>query len=230
MYSLGVIQGYDTLSNFYEHSIWGTLWFKLVVMITVAILVILPLNLLKEINKLRHSSMLGVLSLVVLMLIILIELNSYLDHYWKNIYKENDDSSHFNWLSFSGGFNRDMIFFKATASMYYSFCCHLGAFPVYEKILKRDDRRTEKIFVRSILLDGLVYLIIGVSGYFTQPLHTPDMIIEREKLPGSSDIGMIIGRLLIVLMFLAKVPATYTCMRISIFSLLWKTDEISDKR
>lgn len=199
-------------------------------MCSTALFIILPLNLLKEINKLRFTSILGVFSLIVLLVILIVQLPSYLSFYWKSVYKQFDDSTHINWFDISSGFDKNMFFFKATASMFYSFCCHLGAFPVYQKIINRTDKRTEKVFMRSILLDASVYALIGICGYLTQVKDTPEMIIERETLEGSTDIAMSIGRLLVVIMFLTKVPATYTCMRISVFSLLWDTEEISDTK
>jgi len=70
MYEAGVFQGYKSLKDFYELSLWGKFWFKIIVMLSTAILLILPLNLLKDIGKLRFSSMLGVISLIVLMIIL----------------------------------------------------------------------------------------------------------------------------------------------------------------
>lgn len=230
MYVAGLFPEYTSLASFYNNSIWSVFWFKLVVMSGTAIIVLLPLNLLKEINKLRFTSMLGVFGLVVLMIIILVELPSYLKYYWNNIYNENDPKTFFNLFNVSAGFGEDLNFFKATASLYYSFCAHVGAFPVYQKILKRTEERTEKIFLRSILLDIVVYLLIGVGGYFTQPVNTPAMIIERESLPGSLDIAMVIGRVLVIMLFLAKSPAAYSCLRMAIFELVWGTNEISDGR
>jgi len=152
----------------------------------------------------------------------------YLDNYFQN-YRENDPSTHINWYNILKSFDSDFSFFKATSSMYYSFCCHFAVFPVYEKLMKKSNKRTIKIFIRSIILDISIFIVVGLAGYLTQPKDPPQIILEREKI-GDTDYFMILARLLVVLMFLAKVPASYTCMRISLFQMIWGTTEITDKR
>ena len=43
-------------------------------------------------------------------------------------------------------------------------------------------KRINKVFIRAIGIDAICYCIIGISGYLTQPLQTPDLIIERKSI------------------------------------------------
>ena len=43
-------------------------------------------------------------------------------------------------------------------------------------------KRVQKVFRRATLLDIICYLIIGFSGYLSQPQNTPDLILERDKI------------------------------------------------
>lgn len=77
-------------------------------------------------------------------------------------------------------------------------------------------------------MDAFFYIIVGLTGYLTQPYKTPNFIIEREKI--GNDIVMTIGRLLIVFLIVFKIPANYNALRISIFELFFGTHEIDNKR
>jgi hypothetical protein len=41
-----------------------------------------------------------------------------------------------------------------------------------------------------------VIIILGLAGYFSLLQDTPDIIINREALPGRSDIIMTIGKII----------------------------------
>lgn len=229
VFEIGKFTNYSSLKEFYHDSFWGEFWFKSLVMIGTSIIVLLPLNLLKDITKLRFTSIFGIFCLFLVTLVIVFQLPEYINHYWKYEYKENDESTYVNWLNAGNAFTQELYFFKGLATLFYSYNCHIGIYPIYEKLVDNNKRRTRKVLLRSIVLDAGFYLVVGIAGYLTAPIKTPSIIIEREKL--GSDIIMTIGRLLIVIMLFAKIPAKYNSLRISVFQIIWgNSDEIDTKR
>lgn len=75
--------------------------------------------------------------------------------------------------------------------------------------------------MRSVLLDTVVYFVVGVCGYLTQPYKTKDLIIYRDPIQGSNDMPMIIARLLIAFNLILSTPANYNAFRLSILSLIY---------
>ena len=63
---------------------------------------------------------------------------------------------------------------------FFSYTCHIGAFPVYKSLKNNISRRINKVFRRSILLDTFIYISVGVAGFFTAPVDTPQLIIYRK--------------------------------------------------
>lgn len=228
IYEMGSFTNYPKMEDFYKKSIWGYTWFKIVLMISTALIFLLPLNLLKDVTKLRFTSIFGIFCLLLVTLVIVIQLPSYLDHYWKVLYKENDSSTHLNWTNAGTAFTSDLLFFKGAATLFYAYSCHVGIYPIYEKLVDNCKRRTRKVLLRSVLLDASFYLVVGISGYLTEPIKTHSVIIEREKI--GNDIVMTICRLLIIVLLFAKIPANFNALRISVFQIIWGDTEIDNKR
>ena len=90
-------------------------------------------------------------------------------------------------------------------------------------------KRIKKVITTTISFDVILYLTIGIMGYLTDPISTPDLIIERYKLL-DSDIILAIGRVLFVVTVTAKIPTAYNSFRLSILELAYKTTEVSTIR
>jgi amino acid permease len=187
----------------------------------VGFIIILPLCLLKDISHMRFTSIFGVFSLLFLILIILVQSPWYFSHYLHTVYKKNDPKTHLNLWNISTGFTEELYFFKGAATVFYAYSCHFGAFPVYQSLKNHTQRRIEKVFARSIILDASAYLIIGIAGYLSNPINTPDLIIERYEL-FPSDIVMTLGRIAFIFTLIVKIPAKYNSFRISVLDLLGK--------
>ena len=112
-----------------------------------------------------------------------------------------------------------MKLLQSIVTVFYAFSCHVGAFPVLQTLHNPIERRQKKVIRRAIYIDIISYLIIGASGYLTQPINTPDLIIEREKL-FNTDWIMTIGQILFILTLLAKISANYNALRSCILVLL----------
>jgi amino acid permease len=220
--------GYISMNEFFEKSFWSYYSFKFPVMYGLAFIIVLPLCLLKDISKMRFNSIFGVISLMFLVLIIIIQTPWYFSDYINNKYDPNDLTTHLNIWDISKGFTEKFYFFKGTATLFYAYSCHIGAFPVYKGLNNRISRRIQKVFARSIILDGSFYAIVGLTGYLSDPINTPALIIERYKL-FSSDIVMTIGRIAFIFTLIMKIPANYNSFRLTLVGMINKGDTIDNK-
>ncbi|MBR3735871.1 MAG: hypothetical protein IKN07_08310, partial [Lachnospiraceae bacterium] len=164
----------------------------------IAVVFLLPLCLLKNASKMRYASTFGILSLFFLIIIVVAECPFYIK---KNIIDENQEVNYFDFIS---GLRGNMKLLQSIVTVFYAFSCHVGAFPVLQTLHNPTQKRTKKVLFRAISLDTICYLIIGATGYLTQPLHCPDLIIERNKL-FESDWLMTIGEICFILTLLAKI-------------------------
>jgi amino acid permease len=217
------------MNDFFTNSFWAESEFKFPIMYGLALFVILPLCLLKDVSKMRFTSIFGICSLLCLILIIIIESPWYLKYYLDNIYHKDDPSTHINLWDVTSGFNSNLYFFKGTATLFYAYSCHIGAFPIYKHLQNNIMRRIQKVFSRSIFLDALFYTIVGVTGLLSVPFNPPDLIIERYSI-WSSDIFMTIGRLSFVLTLIMKIPANYNAFRLSFLEVFFKDNYVSNTR
>jgi amino acid permease len=216
---------YKSIDEFFNKSFWSDYSFKFPVMYALAFLVILPLCLLKNISKMRFTSIFGIFSLFFLITIIIVQTPWYLSAYLNKA----EPKAKINIWDISTGFTDDMYFFKGTATLFYAYSCHVGAFPVYKELKNNVMRRIQKVFARSILLDGSFYAIVGLTGYLTSPENTPDLIIERFKL-FDSDLIMTIGWIAFIFTLVMKIPANYNSFRLTLIGLFgYEDSDLSEK-
>ena len=205
--------GYISVDEFVAESFWNKLWIKFLVCYGITILFLLPLCLLHNASKMRYASAFGIASLFLLIVIVVVECPFYIYDYI------NDDKIELNYFDIISGLKGDMKLFQSIITVFYAFSCHVGAFPVLQTLHNPTERRQKKVLRRAIYIDIISYLIIGASGYLTQPLNTPDLIIERNKL-FNSDWLMTIGEICFILTLLAKISANYNALRSCILVLL----------
>lgn len=212
---------YPTYNEFKEAK-WGTAVFKFPIMIGIT-LILIPICLLKDISKMRFASLLSIFSLIYAILVIVIET----PYYFTSL--NATERSLINWTDISQGFNSHLYFFQGTATIFFAYTCHAGAFPVYKTLKNSVTRRINKVFMRSVLLDAVIYVLVGVCGFLTQPLDTPDLIIYRQK-KYTNDLAMVIARFGIAINLILSTPANYNAFRLSFFEILWGTNKIDNKR
>ena len=213
LYKLIGSLGYNSVDDFATNSFWNQLWLKFVVCYGITIICLLPLCLLHNASRMRYASTFGIASLFLLIIIVVVECPFYINDY---INKENIDINYFDIIS---GLKGDMKLLQSIITVFYAFSCHVGAFPVLQTLHNPTEKRQKKVIRRAIYIDIISYLIIGASGYFTQPIKTPDLIIERNKL-FNSDWLMTIGEICFILTLLAKISANYNALRSCILVLI----------
>lgn len=215
--------GYKSVEDFALESFWQKLWIKFVVSYGLTCIILLPLCLLRNASKMRYASTFGIFSLFFLIFIVVIESPFYIKKY---IIEEKQEVNYFDILS---GLKGNMKLLQSIVTVFYAFSCHVGAFPVLHTLHKPTEKRSKKVLRRAISIDIICYLIIGAAGYLTQPLNSPDLIIERNKI-FDNDWLMTIGEICFILTLLAKISANYNALRSCILILFkYDTDNFSNR-
>jgi len=204
--------GYSNVEDFVAESFWSEKKVKFFVCYLITIVVLFPLCRLKTISKMRYASTFGILSLFLLIFIVLIECPFFYRH---NVIKGNQKVNYFD---VKPGFGKDLQFFQSISTIIYAFACHVGVFPVLNSLHNPTRKRVQKVFRRATLLDIVCYLIIGFSGYLSQPQNTPDLILERDKI-FKNDFLMTIGQILFIFTLVAKICANYNGLRTTLLIL-----------
>ena len=205
--------GYSNVEEFVEESFWSKKNVKFLVCYFITITVLFPLCRLKTISRMRYASTFGILSLFLLIFIVLVECPFFYNH---NVTKGGQK---INVMDLKPGFGKDMQFLQSISTIIYAFACHVGVFPVLNSLHNPTRKRIQKVFKRATLLDIVCYLIIGFSGYLSQPQNTPDLILERDKI-FKNDFFMTIGQILFIFTLVAKICANYNGLRTTILILL----------
>ena len=220
--------GYEGVEDFALNSFWNKLNIKFIICYIISVIILTPLCLLKNISKMRYASIFGIFSLFFLIFIVVLECPFYIKY---NFFGKNKNNNKINFIDVISGFKGDMKILQAVATLFYAFSCHVGVFPVLNSLKNPTRLRKKSLFKKSILLDICCYLIIGISGYLTQPVETPDLIIERKKI-FKNDFLMIIGQICFIFTLIAKICANYNALRsclIKLFNIKLTSGEISDK-
>ena len=205
--------GYSNVEDFVAESFWSEKKVKFIVCYLITIVVLFPLCRLKTISRMRYASTFGILSLFLLIFIVLVECPFFYNH---NVIKKNQK---INYFDVRPGFGKDLQFFQSISTIIYAFACHVGVFPVLNSLRNPTRKRVQKVFRRATLLDIVCYLIIGFSGYLSQPQNTPDLILERDKI-FKNDFFMTIGQMLFILTLIAKICANYNGLRTTLLILM----------
>ena len=204
--------GFAGVEEFAEKSFWSEFNIRFIIGYLFAVLILLPLCLLKNISKMRYASMFGIFSLFFLIFIVIIECPFYIKHNFI------DNKTKINFIDVISGFKGDMKILQSISTLFYAFACHAGVFPILNTLKNPTPQRINLLFKKSIILEISCYLIIGISGYLTQPVETPDLIIERKKI-FKNDFLMNIGQVCFIFTLIAKICANYNALRDCLINL-----------
>ena len=120
--------------------------------------------------------------------------------------------------NFTEGFGPDLKFITSLSTILYAYECHAGIFPVISGLVNPTQERVNTVFKRATIINVVSYIIITLAGYFTQPQHTPDLILEREKL--DTDYLMTLGLILFSITIMTKIGALFNCLRSLLLNFL----------
>ena len=203
---------YESLNDFVEKSFWRKYSYKFIVCYGICLVILLPFCLKKNIGEMKAPTYIGVISLAFVVLIILIQSPYFINNYYDEIYKKDDKSTHLNVYDLSKGADKDLNIIRPFVTLFFAYTSQNALFPIIEALKDRTKKKIDKIFYISSIIDCVIYILIGILGYLTQPINTPDLIIERKSI-FKKDYFMIIGRILLTLTVLGKIAPVYNSAR-----------------
>ena len=229
IYDFNIIEGnYDNFEVF-EKEIWDKNIYKFSIMYSICCIILIPLCCLRDISKMRYTSLLGIITLSYGIIVIIIESPYFYIYYLKNIKKENDKNTHPNFYSLKNAFKSDLIFLQSFATIFFCFNCHIGVFPVYQTLKNNTTKRIKKVFRRSVLLNTLIYALISISGFLTSPINSPDLIIYRPNNGVFTyDTAMIIAKIGIAISLTLAIGPNFNSFRISFYEFFGDSNSISN--
>ena len=209
--------GYESLNDFVKKSFWRKYSYKFSVCYGICLIILLPFCLKKNIGEMKAPTYIGVISLAFVVLIIICQSPYFIDNYYDEIYKKDDKSTHLNVYDLSKGCDKDLNIIRPFVTLFFAYTSQNAVFPIIEAVKERTKKKIDKIFYISSIIDCIIYILIGILGYLTQPIDTPDLIIERKSV-FKKDYFMIIGRILLTLTLLGKIAPNYNAARSTILS------------
>lgn len=183
-----------------------------------AILVLIPISLLRDISSLAFASMLSLIALLYTGALMLVELPWYSREYR-------------NMPNFEvHAFIIDLNFFTGCAMCFFAFTCQMQLLPIYSELVRPSYARIKKVVTRSILIDFLFYTAICSGGYWSTYNYSPQIIIARPPLPGfDPDYCMLVASGALCLVLFASFPCNYNPWRNQFFTFIMRQPNFSNK-
>lgn len=205
--------GFINMEIFAKGSFWSETQTRLLVCYSIALFVFVPLCTIKTISQMRFITTFGIFSVFLIIIIVVIQCPGFFYH---NVIKKK---MQINIMDFTEGFGPDLKFITSLSTILYAYECHAGIFPVISGLVNPTQERVNTVFKRATIINVVSYIIITLAGYFTQPQHTPDLILEREKLD-NTDYLMTLGLILFSITIMTKIGALFNCLRSLLLNFL----------
>ena len=205
--------GFVNMEIFSVGSFWGEQKMRLIVCYSLAIFVFVPLGMIKTFSQMRYVTTFGIFSIFLVIFIVVIQCPGFFYH---NVIERRMGV---NILDFRPGFGPDLKFITSISTIIYAYECHAGIFPVISGLTNPTENRVNTVFKRATIVNAISYIIITFAGYLSQPQHTPDLILEREKTD-NSDYLMTLGLILFSLTIMTKIGALFNCLRSLLLNIM----------
>ena len=198
---------------------WGKAYIKYPFFMGLAFILSL-ICLIRDINKLNFSAYIGVVACGYAIIVVMVQCHSYYKHYKDTVYKEDDESTHVNWIHLGDAFTKDLIFFKGIANLIFAYACQVGIFPIYAgfKIVEGGKKKMRISAILGMLVTTLLHVVSIICGFLTDPITPEDLIIYRKNKGTGKDIFMVIARLLVSISLVFTVPGYYFPLRLSVIN------------
>lgn len=203
---------FDDFNNDY----WGKLYFRFPIIFGMSFLMAL-ICLSKDMGKLSFMSYIAVGSVLYTMLIILIQVKGYYNHYKETEYDPEDENTYVNYTDLSKAFTSKLDFFKGMSSLFYAYACQTGIYPVYNtfKPEKNSVEKMKKSTMIAMVVTSIFHVIAITCGYLTEPVDPKSLIIFRQPKDNGYDILMNIAKLAVAISIFFSGPPNYMSARIS---------------
>ena len=214
---------YDSYDDFSDKK-WGKLYIKIIFYMIISFAISM-MCLIDDINKLNFSSYIGVGTIIYSILVVTVQSHSYYKFYKKTKYKENDKSTHPNWINLGDAFKEDLDFFKGMANIFCAYACHPNIFPIYAgfKEEKGEDRAPglKKMSLGTIFsatLTTVCHIVCIVCSFLTDPTTPEDLVIYRKCKDSGKDIFMAVAQLSVFVSLIFTLPSFYFTLRLCILN------------
>eukprot|EP00929_Paragymnodinium_shiwhaense_P060286 TRINITY_DN30127_c0_g1_i1.p1 TRINITY_DN30127_c0_g1~~TRINITY_DN30127_c0_g1_i1.p1 ORF type:complete len:557 (-),score=86.24 TRINITY_DN30127_c0_g1_i1:320-1990(-) len=228
LYTFGSVCGYFVFIEQFAPQLFGSLgapqffsdpdngaW-RIVVLFTIFPLT--PLCLLRYLSMMAYATLLSVLSLVTVAVIIIAvtpEKNSDMMHH------QGDEliGSWYLWPAMTDW----KVFPNVMSICFYSYCCHVNLFAKYRELDQPTSQRVNKVLVRSVALELVVYALVGMCGCLALgpacdvdvpesawPSCTPMNILASPRFNGTPGI---VARVCMIITLLVCIPLNLTAGR-----------------
>ena len=205
--------GFVNMEIFSKGSFWSEKQTRLIVCYSLAIFVFVPLSLIKTFSQMRFITAFGIFSVFLVIFIVVIQSPGF---YYHNVVERR---MQINFFDFRPGFGPDIKFITSISTIIFAYECHAGIFPVISGLINPTKERVNAVFKRACIVNAVSYVIITLAGYLSQPSHTPDLILEREKV-SDSDYLMTLGLILFSITIMTKIGALFNVLRSLILNAL----------
>jgi len=89
-------------------------------------------------------------------------------------------------------------------------------------------RTKNKILNYSIFSYTSIYVVVGILGFLSCPVDTPDLIIQRQKIFGD-DYVMDIAKVVVVVASVLKIPVNFNTFKLSLFNFIYGKTDVTRK-
>ncbi len=63
--------------------------------------------------------------------------------------------------------------------------------------------------ISAVTVETVIFLLLGICGYLSLLNDTPEIIINRDALPGSNDVFIIIGKTIYLANLIFYIPVNF---------------------
>jgi amino acid permease len=218
-----ILEWEGDLKDFYENSFCCE--YKIIIIYSIATLFLFTTLYSKNSNKTLFTSIFGLIFMVFPIVTILVQSFWYIPYYWENTYNENDPNTWINYFDVSKGFNRFQIF-RTFAVLFFASNFHGGILPITNELKKNDLTRKNKVLNWTLISYGVLFLSVGIIGFLSFPINTPNIFLQRETIFQDDHI-MDIGKLFVIFSLLIKFPSNYITYKLHLFSIIFNKSEVS---
>lgn len=218
---------YNTYDDFKE-DIWDRNYLKYPIVILFAAL-LFPMCILRDLSKMNFTGYFGVFSIFFGVLIVVIQCHEYYNYYKDNTYIEEDKDTHLNWINIGKGFTKDLFFFRAGASLFFSYAIQHGVLPVF--LAFDNDKKGFKDFQFSVFVGMCIVCVLQITSaicsYLTEPIDPEAIIIFRKSIHSGYDIWMTIAKVSFFFAQFFTIPPYHLTFRIGIENIFNKKKPLS---
>ena len=160
---------------------------------------LVPINLLNNMNKIRYASIFSVA--IILYIVVVASCQVY--PFYQEARGESHNFSDFDLLGFFGNYGIAL----------YSYGCLSNFYGVVNMVHNPSLKRLKKIYFRTFMFLMLLFIFFGTVTNYSLPdskKDATDLFIFREGLKGQGDLLMLLGRMmLVVALWISSVTSIY---------------------